>query len=59
MTKTSISLQDLQRKMYAKAKAEATHRFWGLFGHVSKAETLLEAYRLVKANQGAPRVLTA
>ena len=47
MTKTSISLQDLQRKMYAKAKAEATHRFWGLCGHVSNAETLLADEKLL------------
>ena len=56
MTNASIGLQDLQRKMYVKAKAEATHRFWGLFGHVCKEETLAEAYRLVKANKGAPGV---
>ncbi len=56
MTNASIRLQDLQQKMYVKAKAEATHRFWGLYGHVCKEETLAEAYRLAKANQGAPGV---
>ena len=56
MTKTSVGLQDLQRKIYVKAKAEATHRFWGLYGHVCKEETLAEAYRLVKVNKGAPGV---
>lgn len=56
MTKTSVGLQDLQRKIYVKAKAEATHRFWGLYGHVCKEETLAEAYHLVKANKGAPGV---
>jgi len=56
MSKTSVGLQDLQRKMYVKAKAEATHRFWGLYGHVCKEETLAEAYRLAKANKGAPGV---
>jgi hypothetical protein len=29
MTKTPISLQDLRRSLYVKAKAEATWRFWG------------------------------
>jgi RNA-directed DNA polymerase len=56
MTKTSVGLQDLQRKIYVKAKTEAAHRFWGLYGHVCKEETLFEAYRLVKANKGAPGV---
>jgi hypothetical protein len=29
MIKASISLQDLRRKMYLKAKSEKTWRFWG------------------------------
>jgi len=54
MTKTPISLQDLRRRLYVKAKAEPTWRFWGLYVHVSKRETLQEAYRLAKSNDGAP-----
>ena len=30
MTKTPMSLQDLQRKIYEKAKAEPSWQFWGL-----------------------------
>jgi hypothetical protein len=30
MTKAPISLQDLRRRIYAKAKAEPFWRFWGL-----------------------------
>jgi hypothetical protein len=30
MTKTSINLQDLRRRIYGKAKAEPSWRFWGL-----------------------------
>ena len=54
MTKAPISLQDLRRRLYAKAKSEASWRFWGLFVHVCKMETLREAYRKAKANDGAP-----
>lgn len=56
MTKAPISLQDLRQKLYAKAKAEESWRFWGLFVHVCKWETLHEAYRLAKANKGAPGI---
>lgn len=31
-------------------------RFWGLYVHVCKHETLYEAYRLAKKNNGAPGV---
>ena len=54
MTKAPISLQDLRRRIYRKAKSEKAHRFWGLFGHVAKMETLAEAYRQAKRNGGAP-----
>jgi len=54
MTKAPISLQDLRRRLYIKAKTEPTWRFWGLYVHVCKGETLREAYRQAKANDGAP-----
>jgi RNA-directed DNA polymerase len=38
------------------AKAEPSKRFWGMFAHVSKLETLREAYKLAKQNDGAPGV---
>jgi len=56
MTTPSISLQDLRRRIYAKAKTKPSWRFWGLFVHVCKEETLREAYRLAKENDGAPGV---
>lgn len=56
MTKASISLQDLRRKIYRKAKAEEGHRFWGMWVHVVKPETLQEAYRRAKQNSGAPGI---
>src|SRR2546427_7173831 len=56
MTKASIDLQDLRRRIYVKAKAEPSWRFWGLYVHVCKMETLREAYVLARANNGAPGV---
>src|SRR5438552_11022537 len=56
MTKAPISLRDLRRRIYRKAKAEPAWRFWGLYVHVCKLETLREAYRLAKLNDGAPGI---
>ena len=56
MIKTPISLQDLRRRIYVKAKAEPTWRFWGLYVHVCKMETLQEAYQMAKSNNGAPGI---
>jgi RNA-directed DNA polymerase len=52
MRKAPISLQDLRRRLYVKAKTEPSWRFWGLYVHVCKRETLREAYVLAKANEG-------
>ena len=54
MINTPISLQDLRRSLYVKAKAEPAWRFWGLYVHVCKMETLYEAYQMAKSNDGAP-----
>src|ERR1700693_112526 len=56
MTKTPVSLQYLRRNLYVKAKAEPAWRFWGLYVHVCKMETLYEAYRVAKENDGAPGI---
>jgi RNA-directed DNA polymerase len=56
MTKAPITLQDLRRRLYVKAKAETSWRFWGLYVHVCKMETLRQAYALAKENDGAPGV---
>src|SRR5436190_2693344 len=56
MTKAPISLQDLRRRLYVKAKAEPSGRFWGLYVHVCRRETLREAYLQAKANDGAPGI---
>jgi RNA-directed DNA polymerase len=56
MINTPISLQDLRRNIYVKAKAEPSWRFWGLYVHICKMETLREAYALAKKNNGAPGI---
>jgi hypothetical protein len=56
MIKAPINLQDLRRSLYVKAKAEPAWRFWGLYIHVCKMETLHEAYRVAKSNNGAPGI---
>src|SRR5208283_3274974 len=56
MTKAPISLQDLRRSLYVKAKAEPSWRFWGLYVHVCKMETLREAYQMARSNDGAPGI---
>jgi RNA-directed DNA polymerase len=52
----SISLQDLRERLYVKAKAEKQWRFWGLYVHVTKLETLRAAYDLTKRKDGAPGI---
>jgi RNA-directed DNA polymerase len=54
MTTAPLSLPDLRRRIYAKAQAEPSWRFWGLFVHVCKRETLRAASQLAKENDGAP-----
>ena len=39
-----------------KAKAEKAWRFWGLYVHVCKLETLRAAYAMAKQNNGAPGI---
>jgi RNA-directed DNA polymerase len=56
MIKAPISLQDLRRRIYVKAKAETAWRFWGLYVHICKMETLYEAYQMARSNDGAPGV---
>ena len=52
MTKSSVNLQELRRRIYRKAKAEKQWRFWGLYVHVIKMATLRAAYQQAKANDG-------
>jgi RNA-directed DNA polymerase len=56
MTEAPISLQDLRQRIFVKAKAEKDWRFWGLYVHVCKLETLRAAYALAKQQDGAPGI---
>lgn len=56
MIKPSVNLQELRRRIYRKAKAEKQRRFWGLYVHVTKRETLTAAYQEAKANDGSPGI---
>ena len=53
MTTTSIGVQELRKRIGAKAKADPRHRFSGLYTHVWKLDVLREAYRLAKNSHGA------
>lgn len=56
MTEAPIGLQDLRRRIYRKRKSDKSHRFWGLFVHVTKMEILEEACRAANRNGGAPGI---
>ncbi len=56
MINMPISLHDLRERIYVKAKADKTWRFWGLYVHVCKMDTLLEAYLMARKNNGAPGI---
>jgi RNA-directed DNA polymerase len=56
MTIPTVNLQELQARIGSRAKSAPTHRFWGIYVHVCKIETLETSYRVAKGNRGAPGV---
>jgi RNA-directed DNA polymerase len=54
MIKPTISLQELRAKIGHRAKSAPAHRFWGLYVHLVKLDTLEAAYLEAKRNGGAP-----
>jgi RNA-directed DNA polymerase len=53
---TPEKIRSLQRKLYVKAKAEPEFRIYVIYGKIYRADILLHAYRLARANAGAPGV---
>ena len=53
---TPRSVQKLQRALHAKAKAEASYRFYALYDKIYREDILAHAYAQCRSNKGAPGI---
>ncbi len=53
---TPTSVQNLQMALHAKAKAEASYRFYALYDKISREDILAHAWAQCRSNKGAPGV---
>jgi len=53
---TTDKVQELQRKLYLKAKSEPNFRFYALYDRVYRKDVLNKGWEKVKANHGSPGI---
>ena len=53
---TPSKIRELQIKLYRKAKNEPGYRFYLLYDKIYREDILAHAYKLARANKGAPGV---
>jgi group II intron reverse transcriptase/maturase len=53
---TTDKIQELQRKLYLKAKAQPNFRFYALYDRIYRLDVLKRAWQKVRSNHGSPGI---